>query len=169
VQYTTFSRWSSAGRTGDREYLFGCEFTLFHDYRMKLHSVAGLFNFGQYWPDKMDPVCERQCSRSRLKCLALDQETRVVSRQEPHRRQAADWALEVVGKSPWYPRVFHKDVATQAFTNPDRAHGVLGDVTSRCTCRKSRKLFQRDFAFPSFSDKPDISFATYLPAFWCQS
>ncbi len=47
MQFAAFSSRDTAGRTGDRGYLFEREFALFHSTRMPMHPVASLFNFGQ--------------------------------------------------------------------------------------------------------------------------
>ena len=47
MEFAAFSSRDTAGRTGDRGYLFEREFTLLHSTRMPTHPVASLCNFGQ--------------------------------------------------------------------------------------------------------------------------
>jgi hypothetical protein len=46
MQHTTLSGSDATGRTGHGGYLFGRKFALFHSYRMRLHALGNLFNFG---------------------------------------------------------------------------------------------------------------------------
>jgi len=46
MQHTTLPDRDTTGRTRHGGYLFGREFALFHYYRMRIHALANLFNFG---------------------------------------------------------------------------------------------------------------------------